>query len=194
MSSSAVFTTALSMPTTSPSTGPATLCARSAPTLCMRSIGPCSLESPCRRASGKTASLRQSTPRRSSIPKSVTARPCRFHETGRRHQARRSMPVYGSSCFCGPWMPCSHTSGASASGRSGRISSSTRCTSAATPTGSTMLNCCAVPDCCCEMLFPLMRLILTAHQPNGRHSMDCVTSTAKMRPGGIVSVTVVNSP
>src|SRR5690606_7905300 len=91
-------------------------------------------------------------------------------------------------------MPCSQTSGWSCAGRSGRISPRTRSTSARLPTGSTMLNCCAVLDCCWERLLPLIRLILIVHHPNGRHSIDCVTSAAKMRPGGIVSVIVVNRP
>lgn len=57
-----------------------------------------------------------------------------------------------------------------------------------------MLNCCAWLDCCWEAVLPLIRLIRTDHQPNGRHSRGCITSTAKIRPGGIVSVTVVNRP
>ena len=41
---------------------------------------------------------------------------------------------------------------------------------------------------------PDRRLSDTDHQPSGRQKMDCDTSTACTRPGGTISVTVVNSP
>ena len=41
---------------------------------------------------------------------------------------------------------------------------------------------------------PDSRLTRIDHQSAGRHRIDCCTSTAWMRPGGSVSVTVVNRP
>ena len=68
---------------------------------------------------------------------------------------------------------------------------STRSTSARVPTGSTVVNWSLAPSASPR---PESRLTVMPHQPNGRHRIDWSTSTACTRPGGRISVIVVNSP
>ena len=122
--------------------------------------------------------------------RAASRKPLRFHDSGRSSRARRGVFVYGS-LRSGPRMPCSNTSGHSLSGRSGSISRSTRSTSARVPTGSTVVNWSAAPS---ASPAPDRRLMVMVHQPNGAPEQRLRTSTAWTRPGGRISVTVVNRP
>ena len=64
---------------------------------------------------------------------------------------------------------------------SGSSRRSTRSTSARVPTGSTVVNWSRLVSVDAAPGEPVDRIV---HQPAGRHRIDCVTSTACMRPGG----------
>ena len=144
----------------------------------------------CSRASGRITSTRRSAPRRSSRAPRASSSPLRRHDSGCSHHARRGVVVYPSP-GTGPSMPSSISDVASSCVRSGRNSRSTRSTSACFPTGSTSANCC---DWVSLADRPDSRFTRIDHHPNGRHRSGWCTSNACTRPGGSVSVMVVNSP
>ena len=114
----------------------------------------------------------------------------RRHENGRTIRARRGVVVKLSAASARN-MPSCTISGHSASGTAGSTRRSTRSTSAAVPTGRTVVNWSVLES---AALRPVMRLIRIIHQPAGRHRIGCVISTAWMRPGGTISVMVVSRP
>ena len=120
----------------------------------------------------------------------MSRKPLRRYDSGRIHQARRGVFVK-LSCSPGPNIPSSTMSALSSSGSDGCSSPSTRSTSARVPTGSTVVNW-SVDES--VALRPVRRLMRIVHQPAGRHRIGCVTSTAWTRPGGTISVIVVNRP
>ena len=117
-------------------------------------------------------------------------KPFRRHDSGRMIHARLGVVVNVSSALMRN-MPSWTITGHSASGTDGRTSLSTRSTSAEVPTGRTVVNWSLFAS---VALRPLMRLMRISHQPAGRHRIGWVISTAWMRPGGTISVTVVSSP
>ena len=115
----------------------------------------------------------------------------RRHDSGRMIQARRGSFVNGSPAP-GPNMPCCTTSGHSASGTDGRTQPQHALDiGRACRPGSTVVNWSVFVS---VALRPVSRLMRMVHQPAGRHRIGCETSTAWMRPGGTISVTVVKRP
>ena len=83
------------------------------------------------------------------------------------------------------------TNASTSAAASGSSSPSTRCTSAAVPTGSTSVRCAASFEAVTDWPATLMR---TDHHPNGRQKTHWVASMAWTRPGGMVWLPVESSP